>query len=431
MKLFKLFIKQNPLVNLLFFIFSIIFFLSILVFVMNLYKTKVENQVVQSFDELQIYQISDRLLDTRETTYFQEKDSFKRLNDFANEIKNDKKFTAYTVNTQPMEVIDFKGGPNFSIYDEVGEEQITPDYRNGQVYHTIKSIQLNSNVLEMNHIQLKEGNYFTNSDYQFKKNKVIPVLLGADYEGIYQLNETIQISYYFNDFKAKIIGFIEKDEKVYSNLEPELILNDLIVLPVFYFNQLTDTYISNQSADPLFFKASLFAVVNIQLMSKSNPLEIRQQLQKISDKTHFNEYDVIGADGIMIDAFLSMSKVNIQLIIYANIAILLFMLASVYYVLYLKIKLNREAYLVLLISGLSYETIQNYLLKEISTVIGLAFLCCLLFSIGVSYILNYKLIIIAYSIVSTLLFFLLQIVSMYLLNRSFKTIDVIEQLKRG
>lgn len=185
------------------FIIALFFNIALLMLILNLNETKIENRAVKSFENQQIYQISDDLVEEREVEYYEEKDSFKRLNDFNLELNKSKAFKMYTARNQPMEVVDFKGDATFSPDYNRDFETPGPNVRKGNSYYTIKTMLVNNHVLSMNHLQLSDGKLFSTNAYEYDKNKVFPILLGSDYQGIYHKGETIRIAYFFTDFKAE------------------------------------------------------------------------------------------------------------------------------------------------------------------------------------------------------------------------------------
>lgn len=410
---------------------SFCFFFILFILVLNFNESKIENRTLKTFENQHMYQISDNLKNARETNYFKEKDSYKRLNDFNQALVTSKKFTVYTAVYQPMEVIDFKGDASFSPDYEMDAENPAPRNQNGRFYYSIQSLLVNDNALTMNHIQLSEGKYFKKEVYTYKKHQIIPILLGADYEGVYKVGETVDISYYFEDFKGKIIGFIKQDEKIMTSNSPETNLNKFFVMPVLHFEKLTNEQVRDSQFENVFFRANLFATMNSRLMTKASPLQVREYLADISDETNFYDFNIIGADGVIMDSLFQMSKVNLQLILAINILILASVMTIIYALLKMKIRYNRESFLVLLISGLDYRLIKRYIFREIAYLIAWALIGSVVVAACISFLLNdYKLLLYDMGWGGMAYVFLL-ICCKYLVNKGFQKINIIEMLKRG
>lgn len=216
-----------------------------------------------------------------------------------------------------------------------------------------------------------------------------------------------------------------------TNNDPEVILNDYMVMPVINFSKLTNEQVNNSEYDRIFYMASLDVVRNSQLITASSPIQIRKDVAQIANESGFSEFSIIGADGIIMDSLYNMSKVNLKLIILLNIIIIFIVMMSVYYVLKLKVKYNQAAYLVLLVSGLDYRNIKHFLYREIVYVLAIATVVSFGVVVITSFLLNdYKLSLyfISWAIGA---FILLLVSSKQLVNKAFKNIDVIQMLKRG
>lgn len=146
MKLFRLFIRKNPWLNFMLFIITLFFYLFLQLLILNINETKIENRAVKSFENQHIYQISDDLIEERELEFYEEEDSFKRLNDFNIALNKSKKFKVYTARNQPMEVVDFKGDIIFSPDYNLKIESPKPSIRNGNSYYAINTMLVNNNA---------------------------------------------------------------------------------------------------------------------------------------------------------------------------------------------------------------------------------------------------------------------------------------------
>lgn len=283
----------------------------------------------------------------------------------------------------------------------------------------------------MNQIQLSDGQLFTSESYKYEKDKKFPILLGSAYNGIYELGETIHIAYFFTDFKAEVVGFLKKDEKIMTNNEPEVMLNDYMIMPAINFSKLTNEQVRNSGFERVFFIASLDVIRNSRLITTSSAMEIRKDLAQISDVTEFYDFSIIGADGLIMDSLFNMSKVNIKLIVVLNLLILLIINLSIYYVLKMKVKYNQSAYLVLLISGIDYQGIKGFLFRELAYILAIATLVSLVLALIISFILgNYRFVLYFVGLAIVTYVFLL-VCCQQLVSKSFKNVDIIQMLKRG
>lgn len=96
----------------------------------------------------------------------------------------------------------------------------------------INCLQTSENVLEDFHITVREGRLFEKDDYLYGGNGEIPILMGSDYADLYQIGDSFQWNYLFEEYTFKVIGFLEKDSSI-ELAERNVILDTYIVMPAF------------------------------------------------------------------------------------------------------------------------------------------------------------------------------------------------------
>ncbi|WP_127534368.1 ABC transporter ATP-binding protein [Paenibacillus kobensis] len=427
MKIFWILFKQNIVFNIISILSALIFSLLILVLVVNVHQSKIEIDSVSHFKDKNLYKISDNLYNEKETEFFSKSDSNSILNRFANSLANSSEFLYYNANWQPVEVSAFKGDIQFDAYYETGNNRAEYEYNNKK-YRNIKSMQLSSNVFEMNNVTLSSGEFFSDNDYFYdEKREDLPVILGSDYSEVYKLGDRLDILYYQKSFTGTVIGFLTPNQTIMTSLDPQLVLNRYIVIPALFFDQSFSFHNEDVSANPIFFKASLLSRINGNLISELSPLEIRNSLDAIKRTTGFTDFSVIGAKGTAINTIIKMTETN-KSILYIGIFVsfVIIVLVSLVSMLFATRK-NVDTYKVMLISGSNENHIykivgsQTLLIHLIVTIVPSLFLFSLINN-SFDLLTNY----LSYSLFASLF---MTLTSVIIAKICFMKVDIIQQLK--
>ncbi|WP_052098689.1 hypothetical protein [Paenibacillus stellifer] len=217
--------KQTKILFFTLIVVSFCFCILVFQLITNLNQANLEVRTTNNYKDKNLYILSDSLYDEKETEFFSNMNSMDILKSFSTELSKKQTFDYYNAIWQPIEVSDFKGDIHFDAYYENGFNQ--PAYNiNGLSYRTIKSVQLNKIVFDSNNIQLSEGELFTDTDFIYNdKKKQIPIILGADYRGIYKPGDSFNILYYQRPFEGIVKGVLPPSQKILTKSEPELFLD--------------------------------------------------------------------------------------------------------------------------------------------------------------------------------------------------------------
>lgn len=372
MKVLKILFKQNRFLNSLNIFVAILFFTLTFVLVINLNQTKIEIDIAKNFEGKNLYQLTDQLFGDKETAFFSTDQGFKILNKFNNTLSSEPRFAYYTATWQPIGVADFKGDSSFDPNYENGTTTSTHEYNN-KLFSAVKAIFISEEVINLNHLQIDQGRAFNKEEYTYKENtKAVPVLLGSGYRGTYHLGDTMHIFIYLKELECQVVGFLDSSQKIMTANQPEVILDNYILLPTLKFSDgLVDSLLRNPD-NKLFIKASLLAKANSLILSESSPLEIRNILDEIAVSTGFRDFQVIGANSMAMNALVSMTKANILNIYILAVVLFVTTLLTFFYTLSLKTKRNVDTFIVMLISGANMRHIQKHVRNEflLMSVIG-------------------------------------------------------------
>ncbi|WP_057913050.1 hypothetical protein [Peribacillus muralis] len=429
MTLFWILFKQNRFLNVLILLIAILFFFLVLILVVNMNQASIETRTVSNFEGKNVYQLSDDLVNDKEISFFSSGEGYDTLSKFNNKLSTSSKFITYTANWQPIELADFKGDRSFDPNYQYGDEPNPTIKLNGHVYTRVLSLQINDSVFDMNALQVTKGRKFTKKEYIYNSNtNEIPVILGNDYSRMYKLGDNLNILVYGKEFKGQIIGFFGPSQKIMTANEPEVMLDKYIILPALTFKTKVSNYLPKDPDAQVFFSATLYATANSLLITEASPLEIRKDMEHISKYSGFEDFQIIGANGIAIDTLFSMTKANLTLIYLAIAITFLIALCAYTFILYSKVKRNIDTYSVLLISGANMDYIKKSIIAEfllISTVgiIVPVIPFALLLGGSFSFLINYL-------FVSVIFLIIMLIIIQILVKKVYAKVDIVQQLKR-
>lgn len=172
---------------------------------------------------------------------FMEKDSLQRLKGFNNDLNT--YFNFYEVFVQPVEYVLYYTGPSKFVdgYDlGYADELMNQKLYNGKKHYyltPLNAVQIGLRAMIDFDLESKmeKGRCFTTEECVVKtKLKVIPVLLGYDYEQYYELGDQIKVNHLNYPVKLKVIGFLRKGS-YYPYENSTIMLDRMIVMPFLEF----------------------------------------------------------------------------------------------------------------------------------------------------------------------------------------------------
>lgn len=418
--------KQNKLLSMIHLFAITTLFLLILTMLLNVNFSEVETRTTSHFKDKNLMQLSDNLFDELEVRFFSRDESYHVLKKFADELSAVKEFTYYHTVDQPLYMLDFKGDQSFDPYYEYGDSHPLVEMH-GQDYHAVKSLQINENAFRLNELELHAGRKFYEDEYVFKEGQPIPVILGSAYAGLYHLNDTVDISLYGKALKGNVIGFFESSQKIIvpNAPEPEIMLDRYIVLPIINFNTIP-SHLTEE--DEEFYMAALLNLANGMIITNLSPLESRLLVENIGEKVEFTDFQLIGANSILIDTLVNMTEMNRSLLITSTviifiIIIMLFLLVSI-----VKVRKNVEIFKVFLISGANMNDIIQLVRYEylFTALIGFALSTATLFFM----VHNPLLFLFKFISITAITITCLILVLNFFITKTFQKIDLVQELKR-
>ncbi|WP_455661559.1 ABC transporter permease [Pradoshia sp.] len=321
--------------------------------------TKTESYLAQ-YEGQNIYQLSDELTGEREEAYWDnpaELDLFKKI---YRAFSMAKQFSYVISNSQAIGIQEYKG--NERLLDGYEDNAVQPEYMG---YSFPKAIQINQEGIER-FIRLSEGNLPETDNYIYKENTPIPVLLGSEYANTYNVGDELTISYLNYPFKAVISGILEKDVMIPNNGELEFYLDRYIVLPFLDFPEPKDAEFFS------FQQKHYLNAINGDIYTPADPIQTRLEVEEITDKVGFSEYQIIGANDSSVSIFISMLKQNKMLLLTLVSILAAFTVLGITIASLGKWNLNINRYATYLISGATYRDIFTYLFVEMFLILFLS-----------------------------------------------------------
>lgn len=349
MKMLPTFFKQNKLLNMIFLVSAVLFYFLVMMVVINIKQSHLEVKAANVFKGMNVYKITDQLFDQKEKDFFMNVKNYNILDAFADKMAEQPGMVFYQAVWQPIGIYGFKGNETFGDYYEFGKSVPIQNFH-GKEYTSIKSMQLNQNAIEINQLQLDSGRLFNSNEYIFSGEN-IPILLGADYQGVYRVGDRIDLNYYQQDFVGTVVGLFQPSQKIMTKSRPEVILDRYVILPSLNFNTQPTSLIETTSDVPIFFRALLLSRVNGTIISDLDPIEVRKIGKDVAVQTGFNSFDIIGADSLAINTLVNMIESNRDVLLAISIGLFIITLIVLIMTVFLKIKKNVSTYTVLLISG--------------------------------------------------------------------------------
>lgn len=181
------------------------------------------------------YNIGDNLVGRAEKRFFDSEDSIGRLKRFYSMLSSSTEFKYLEIYKQPIEVNNFKGDCNFLYGYGSGQYDTQPLKRertlsNGftGIFSTVNTIWLSDNSFDCFDIVV-DGRTFTDDEYYYHKDYVMPVILGAKYKNYYQIGDTFYVDAIVTRGEAQVVGFLKDGTNIstgtrFDNLDNYMIL---------------------------------------------------------------------------------------------------------------------------------------------------------------------------------------------------------------
>lgn len=213
-----------------------------------------------------------------------------RLGAFYNQLSNDDELTFLSSFDQPLPIRDFPGDGSFEDGYGTGMSTRGPytDEETGRTMVDVKSLQMNRNAFEFYKLRTSTGDTpdWETIDYEAS---VTPVVLGSDFEGVYEVGDTFVGTLYFAEMTFEVAGFLAPHSSIFYHDDINFFLDTSVVIP--YPEQLRGFTEANKD----FSGILSFAMVNGDIAASKNLAtdEVLDRLASIASSTGFENYALL------------------------------------------------------------------------------------------------------------------------------------------
>lgn len=196
------------------------------------------NTYRQMYGETNYYKITDNLVGNAEKRFFNSEDSVGKLKRFYSMLSSSEKFEYLEIYKQPIEVDNFKGGVDFLYNYESGlyenqplKRELTLSDGYSGVFSNVKAVWLSENSFSSFNIAVANGRTFTDEEYQYSEDAVLPILLGAKYKNYYKIGDTFHVDEIVTCGEAQVVGFLKDGTSIWTGSHFDN-LDDYMILPM-------------------------------------------------------------------------------------------------------------------------------------------------------------------------------------------------------
>lgn len=244
---------------------------------------------------------------------------------FVERLDNEPDLRFVSAYDQPLPVADFRGDDRFDVgygteYSLRGEY---PDEA-GRLVRDLKSIQMNETAFDFADLRVADGAApdWEAVDYGAPS---VPVLLGADYDGIYDIGDRLDGSLLFRELPLEVHGFLESDSSMYFRGDLNHFIDDAVIVPY-------PAHLSGVVRSDLAFAGMLaFQMLNADLAVDRQLTidDVLARLDRLGEDTGFSEYSLTGVPTYIVQLSQVRRLVRDNLALLGAILVLLALAAAV------------------------------------------------------------------------------------------------------
>lgn len=291
-----------------------------------------------------------------------ESDEEERLMRFHERLENNSYFRYLDLNSQSIYIQNYSGPEKFvKGYAEGRAELNKPVDINGNLYRSVNGMQFSELVFTTFKPSLQSGRYFLSSEYKYREDQSIPLILGSEYKGIYSLGDPLNINFLGLQSRARVVGFFNKDSYVF--LAGDICyLNRQVVMPSLEF-----VYPALGAPIPDYLFPFYHVKTSGYVMSKDlNADEVQVLINQFCRECRLTGWQVEGTHVNNLDILNIESHAFFISFLIISVVVFLFTFISIVLSLSLKIKKNLHTYAIHLISGATTGDIKKVIAAEIA-----------------------------------------------------------------
>ncbi|MGS0764881.1 hypothetical protein [Syntrophomonas curvata] len=289
-----------------------------------------------------------------------ESDAEERLMRFHERLENNPYFRYLDLNSQSIYIQNYSGPKKFIKGYEDGRADLNkPVDISGNLYSSVKGMQFSELVFTTFEPSLQSGRYFLSSEYNYREDQPIPLILGSEYQEIYSLGDQLNIYFLGLHSRARVVGFFNKDSYVFLNGDI-CYLNRQMVMPSLEF-----VYPALGTPIPDYLFAFYHVKTSGYVMSKDlNADEVQVLINQFCKECRLTGWQIEGTHVNNLDILNLESQAFFISFLIISVVVFLFTFISIMLSLSLKIKKNLHTYAIHLISGATPGDIKKAIAAE-------------------------------------------------------------------
>ena len=347
-------IRRNPI------IFTILIFQLTVFFIVCLFSEQLEKQInikqqESSYEqqEMNYYYLTDNLVGDYETAFFEDSNALGKLKIMYSMLTNHPDFTYLEMYNNPVVLIGENINDRVLDYYEQGKAEYFRTIVNGKVCNEVKCFWVSSNIESVFDLQCQSGKLWSEAE---KNNTPIPIVLGSEYMGIYEVGDYIEgispIASEDGHVKFQVYGILEEGEYL-------LYRDRIINLDRYVLIPLQDEKTIPANKEELRTQKLLYLFkINGTLYSTLSANELQSIVQEICENSGVIPSSKVSTATNSKSYILNQSMLDI-LCIFEKMLFMLNVFATVATILYTVIKIdkNKEYYAILTLNGFSLKQI--------------------------------------------------------------------------
>lgn len=194
-----------------------------------------EKKIEQLSSIEHIFYTSEWVDDASYYLYLHENKNYANLKTFLDDLYHTKEFTFISQIEHQGIIVKNREIPDvFLEYYEQGNADYSISEVGGNTEYSVKALNVSLNFFSENNIYVATGRTFDQDDYFLEEGDPIPVLLGSDYEGIFQIGDSFSGSFFASDAIFEVIGFLDSESFFLSrSSDCPISTRRYIITPVF------------------------------------------------------------------------------------------------------------------------------------------------------------------------------------------------------
>lgn len=232
-----------------------------------------------------IYRLGDSLLEEDYKKFREDKASMNTLVAFYNYLNQSDELSILSIFNQALYVKDFKGDKAFYYTPEEvlkADPSLTP---------SIKGIEINQKAFDFYQLKLAEGKAIAWEKVNYQDGTKLPILLGYQYKGVYQLGEVLEIDLYGKLFQCEVVGFLSQETKLNYKGYGDENLDNYIIFP--YPSKLWHLEDIRESFAGILY----FAMLNSEVATRGSEEDLLSEIKLASEKSGFKNFALYNQEG--------------------------------------------------------------------------------------------------------------------------------------